>query len=130
MLSSISHTDALNRISEPLSTFQALGLIYHIADAFVRFDISLADKAAEFVSRQLSQDGWPEQVVDCFLAAPDWPSRMLTAFCLVGDEGRKKAVQLDYEAYINYWPSDAFMEPEWMSKAKLLTGAPANNKLI
>ncbi|HEK1008409.1 TPA: hypothetical protein SMP92_001665 [Pseudomonas putida] len=115
---------------QPVSAFQGVGLIYRIADAFIRFDPSLKTKADEFVSRQLSAGGWPEQIAECFLAAPDWPSRMLTAWCLLGEDERQKAVELDYECYINYWPSQAFMEAEWTAEARLWIEAPVNMKYI
>jgi hypothetical protein len=116
--------------SQPVSAFQGVGLIYRIADAFIRFDPSLKTKADEFVSRQLSEGGWPDQIAECFLAAPDWPSRMLTAWCLLGEDERQKAVELDYECYINYWPSQAFMEAEWTAEARLWIEAPVNMKYI
>lgn len=104
--------------SEPFCTFQGLGIIYRIADALVRFDQSLLEKAVEFVRSQLSQGGWPEQTVDTFLAAPDWKSRMLTAWCLLDEEARQGALQLDYTVFVNYWPNHAFMQPDWEWEVK------------
>ncbi|AAY37695.1 hypothetical protein [Pseudomonas syringae] len=52
------------------------------------------------------------------LTAPNWKTRMLAAWSIIGGAERALAAQLDYSDVHNYWPSVDFCEPDWDEEVK------------
>ncbi|HDS1692673.1 MULTISPECIES: hypothetical protein [Pseudomonas] len=99
--------------SEDLSTFQALGLLYHMLDKVGQFGVGATQHAERAFKSILLKEGWGERVVNSLLLAVGWQNRMYLAWSAVGREGRDAARNLNYEIYQNYWPNLDFCHAGW-----------------
>lgn len=77
------------------SDFQALGLIYNLADAFVRHDLSAWKTASEFFTESLAKLGWDKDIARVLLSAPTWRIRMYNAWIFTGECDKQETIKLD-----------------------------------
>ncbi|MEE4619994.1 hypothetical protein V2K86_15290 [Pseudomonas alliivorans] len=105
--------------SRKLSRFQALGYLLCWVDALAEdeSDYSRSLSAIFSFDGQVSALGFERYDPVHILTAPNWETRMLAAWCVIGAAERAIAKELDYTHLYNYWPTTDFCSLEFDGQA-------------
>ncbi len=106
--------------SRHLSKFQALGYLLCWVDALTEdgSDVSGPVGAMFGFDAEVAAMGFEPYDPVHILTAPNWRTRMLAAWSVLGGAERAIAAQLDYNDVHNYWPSVDFCKPDWDEEVK------------
>lgn len=106
--------------SRHLSKFQALGYLLYWADALTEdgSDVSSSVGAMFGFDAEVAAMGFEPYDPVHILTAPNWRTRMLAVWSVLGGAERAIAAQLDYSDVHNYWPSVDFCEQDWDEEVK------------
>lgn len=110
--------------SRKLSRFQALGYLLCWVDALAE-DESNPGRSISAIfgfDGEVAALGFDRYDPVHILTAPNWKTRMLAAWCVIGADERAIAKQLDYGDLHNYWPTP-------ISVARVLMRKPRNGLL-
>ncbi|KPX08783.1 hypothetical protein [Pseudomonas savastanoi] len=136
--------------SRKLSRFQALGYLLCWVDALAEdeSDPGRSISAIFGFDGEVAALGFDRYDPVHILTAPNWKTRMLAAWCVLGAAERAIAKQLDYGDLHNYWPNTDFCSPgfddeatQWVSSVSAYddpaefnicayVGSPARPQLI
>ncbi|MBU6959015.1 hypothetical protein KRR23_14850 [Pseudomonas sp. CVAP len=100
------------------STFQGIGLLYHMADAVILRQPNYAHVAIDFFNSRLCGLGGKLDIGDVLLSADSWKERMYCAWTVIDKKSRADALKLDYEEFQNYWPTLDFCAEDWSSEVE------------
>jgi hypothetical protein len=105
--------------SRKVSKFQALGYLLCWIDALAepKLDFPRSLSAILSFDRNVSALGFEPYDPVHILTAPNWKTRMLAAWCVIGADERAIAKQLDYGDLHNYWPNTDFCSPDFDEEA-------------
>lgn len=106
--------------SRHISKFQALGYLLCWVDALTEdgSDASRSVGSMFGFDAGVAALGFDPYDPVHILTAPNWKTRMLAAWSIIGDAERAIAAQLDYSDVHNYWPNTDFCKPDWNEEVK------------
>lgn len=106
------------------STFQGIGLLYHMVDEIARRHPNYAHVGVEiFNSRLYGLEGRLD-IGDVLLSADSWKVRMYSAWIVIDKKSRADALKLDYSKYQNYWPTLDFCAKDWSAEVEAWMNDP------
>lgn len=127
---SCTHT-ITTKESRKLSKFQALGFLLGWVDALAsdESDIGRSIGAMLGFDAEVAALGFEPYDPVHILTAPNWKTRMLVAWCVIGSTERTIAQQLDYTDMHNYWMTTDFRDPGWDDEAKQWAASGAGTEV-